>query len=74
MLVVARLQAHAVVGQADVAFVVGTLFWLQFGCLLIMIDAFFEILHDEGHTSYKFMEHWTSIDVLGCCVEDLVGL
>ncbi len=68
MLVIACLEAKAIVTQANVTFVVRAIFWLEFGRLLVMVYTFFEVLHDEGHSSYQLMEHWTSIDVFRRCI------
>lgn len=68
MFIIACLKAKAIVAQADVTFVVRAIIWLEFGRLLVVVYTFFEVLHDEGHSSYQLVEHWTSIDVFRRCV------
>ena len=37
-----------------------------------MEDALLEVLHDESDTSDELMQHWTAVDVLRGCTQDLV--
>ena len=37
-----------------------------------MEDALLEVFHDESDTSDELMQHWTAVDVLRGCTQDLV--
>ena len=37
-----------------------------------MKDALFKVLHDESHSSDKFVEYGTSINILGCCAQYII--
>ena len=66
MLCVSCLQAHPVIGKADVTLVVGTFLRLQFCRLRVVVDALFEVFHYKGNTGDQFVKHRTSVNVLGC--------
>ena len=72
MLVVTLLKPESIVGQTDVAVVVEALFWLELRSFLVVVDAFGEVLHDEGHSCDELVEDWVPLYVFECGVKQIV--
>ena len=55
MLRIILIDAHAVVGKANVAEIFETLLWLDLSSLFVVENTLIKLFHDESNTRYQFM-------------------